>query len=356
MVVRMMLNKKQLTLITANAITVKMLMTYPRAFVLIGGNAAWITSLYCTVAAVLVFALIRYFYGINKNVIEIANDCGGTWLRIATGSVVFVLMALNLISLIRIFPEIIKLVLLQKTYVELIGLMFLAVLVLGARCGIESIGRVHAIFIPIAGVIFLIFILLLIPEFNTDAASPVLGKGVFSVFGEGISGLSLFSDLLLLNLLLPHSENLDAYKKSGTKGIMIGGICATIIMGAYCLSYVYPVSEIFYVPVYQLERLIHLSSFFSRFEAIFQFIWTISIMLYGALYFAVLADVWKLTFRLSDTAPLLCPIAVLVVGAAMLSKSMSDMVDVEFYVMKWIYIPALFIPLIFGIASKYKYK
>ena len=256
------MNKKQLTLITANAITVKMLMTYPRAFILISGNAAWITSLYCTIIAVIVFTFIRYFYGINKNVIEIAGDCGGAWLRIVTGVAVFAVMTLNLISLIRIFPEIIKLVLLQKTYVELIGLVFLAVLVLGARCGIESIGRVHSIFIPIAGAIFLIFILLLIPEFNTEAAAPILGKGIFKVFGEGISGLSLFSDLLLLNILLPHSENLDAYKKSGTKGIIIGGICASIIVGAYCLSYVYPVSEIFYIPVYQLERLIHISSFF----------------------------------------------------------------------------------------------
>lgn len=352
----MMLNKKQLTLITANAITVKMLMTYPRAFILISGNAAWITSLYCTIIAVIAFTFIRYFYGINKNVIEIAGDCGGAWLRIVTGVAVFAVMTLNLISLIRIFPEIIKLVLLQKTYVELIGLVFLAVLVLGARCGIESIGRVHSIFIPIAGAIFLIFILLLIPEFNTEAAAPILGKGIFKVFGEGISGLSLFSDLLLLNILLPHSENLDAYKKSGTKGIIIGGICASIIVGAYCLSYVYPVSEIFYIPVYQLERLIHISSFFSGFEAIFQFIWTISIMLYGALYFAVLTDVWKLTFRLKESAPLLSPIAVMIVGVAMLSKSMSDMVDVEFSIMKWIYIPALFIPLIFGIISKYKYK
>ena len=350
------MNKKQLTLITANAITVKMLMTYPRAFILISGNAAWITSLYCTIIAVIVFTFIRYFYGINKNVIEIAGDCGGAWLRIVTGVAVFAVMTLNLISLIRIFPEIIKLVLLQKTYVELIGLVFLAVLVLGARCGIESIGRVHSIFIPIAGAIFLIFILLLIPEFNTEAAAPILGKGIFKVFGEGISGLSLFSDLLLLNILLPHSENLDAYKKSGTKGIIIGGICASIIVGAYCLSYVYPVSEIFYIPVYQLERLIHISSFFSGFEAIFQFIWTISIMLYGALYFAVLTDVWKLTFRLKESAPLLSPIAVMIVGVAMLSKSMSDMVDVEFSIMKWIYIPALFIPLIFGIISKYKYK
>ena len=350
------MNKKQLTLITANAITVKMLMTYPRAFILISGNAAWIISLYCTLIAAALFMLIRRFYGINKNVIEIADDTGGAWLRIVTGIAVFVLMALNLMSLIRIFPEIIKLVLLQKTYVELIGLAFLAVLVLGARCGIESIGRVHGIFIPIAGVIFLIFILLLIPEFNTEAAAPILGKGVFSVFGEGISGLSLFSDLLLLNLLLPHSENLDAYKKSGTKGIIFGGLCASVIVGAYCLSYVYPVSEIFYIPVYQLERLINLSSFFSRFEAVFQFIWTISIMLYGSLYFAVLADVWKLTFRLKESAPLLSPIAVLLVGAAMFSKSMSDMVDVEFSIMKWIYIPALFIPLIFGIVSKYKYK
>lgn len=351
-----MLNKKQLTVITANAVTVKMLMTYPRSFVIISGNAAWITSLYVTVIAFFLFMIIRKLYGVNKNAIQIAEDTGGKWLKILTGVSVFTVMSLNLLSLIRIFPEIIKLVLLQKTYVELIGLVFLAVLVIGAHCGIDSIGRVHSIFIPIAGVIFVIFILLLIPEFNTEAAAPVFGKGLYNIFVEGTAGLSVFSDMLLLNMLIPYSENLDAYKKSGTKGVLIGGLCASVIVGAYCLSYVYPVSEYFYIPVYQLERLIHLSSFFSRFEAVFQFIWTISIMLYGSLYFAVLADVWKQTFGLKESKPLLAPIAVVLVGAAMFSRTMSDMVDFEFSIMKWIYIPAFLIPLIFAIVSKYKYK
>lgn len=351
-----MLNNKQLTTMIANAFVVKMLMTYPRSLVSVSGNSAWVSVLCGSLAAILIFFIVVKIYPIRKNIIQIAGETGGTPLKIITGVTVFALMTLNLLSLIRIFPEIIKLVLLQTTYIELIGLTFIASLVIGGMCGIKSIARVHSIFIPIAAVFFTIFILLLLPSVNVNSIFPLFGKGYYSVFVDGLSSMSIFSDLLLLNILLPYCENTDCYKNTGIKSIIVGGVCATAIMLMYCLTYAYPVSELFYIPVYQLERLINLSSFFSRFEALFQFIWTISILLYGSLYIAVLSDVWQTTFNLRASKPLLSPIAVMVVGAAMMADTVSEMVDFEFVVMKWIYIPAFLLPILFGFLGKKIYK
>lgn len=350
------MTKKQLFSVTVNAFVVKMLMTYPRSLVTLSGNAAWISILCGTLLSALLFLLIVKFYPVKRNVIQIADDIGGKPLKIVTGVIVFVVMSLNLLSLIRIFPEVIKLVLLQRTYIELIGIVFIASLIAGGFFGIEAISRVHAIFIPIAAVFLAVFFVMLIPSVNIDYILPFFGKCYLNVFGKGLSSMSIFSDLLMLNILLPYSENTKCYKSTGIKSIIIGGLCASLIMFMYCSTYVYPVTEYFYLPVYQMERLINLSSFFSRFEAFFQFIWTISILLYGSIYLAVLADIWQSTFNLKSSSQLLSPISVMLVGAAMMANTVAEMADFEFVVMKWIYIPAFILPIFYGIIAKNKYS
>lgn len=349
-----MLTQKQLTTISVNAIAVKMLLTYPRVLILMCGNAAWINSLYCTALAVLLFGAIRLIYNTDRNIIDAAAEVGGTCLRVIVGVILFIVMSANVVSLIRVFPEIIKLVLLQNTPEEIIGVIFIAALILGAMCGIEAIGRVHEIFIPIAGIVFVIFLLLLIPKYNIELIFPILGKGPFKLFIEGISGLSIFSDILLLNMLISHTKSIDNYKKTGTKSIIIGGLCAFCITAAYTLTYAYPASENFLVPVYQLERMIYLSNFFSRFEAVFQFIWTISILLYGSVYLAVLTEVWETSFKISSAKINIAAIAVILIGAAVFPRSLSVTTEWEMTITRWMYIPVFLLPLAVGLFHRIK--
>ena len=77
-----MLTQKQLTMISVNAIAVKMMLTYPRVLIVMCGNAAWINVLYCTALAVLLFGAIRAVYSTDKNIIDTAESVGGKALRI----------------------------------------------------------------------------------------------------------------------------------------------------------------------------------------------------------------------------------------------------------------------------------
>ena len=349
-----MLNRRQLTTIIINAITVKMLVTFPHNAIVLCGNAAWISAIYCTLIAAGLFWLISITYNSNKSVIQIAENIGGRWLQIAVGLVVFVVLAANFFPLISIFSEIIRLALLQQTLFEIIALLLIIAIILGAYCGIEAIGRVHGLFIPIIGTVFVIFILLLIPSFHFDNILPIMGNGIYNLFVGNISFLSLFADLLMLNILIPYTKNIGEFKKAGIKGVFIGGACAIVIFAAYGLSYAYPASEKFLIPIYQLEKLIRLSNFFSRLEAIFQFVWSISILLYGSLYAAVLAEVWRSSFGLKKSKPLILPIATILIGAALRPGSFSGIITWEEIINKWIYIPAFLIPIIIGIIGRIK--
>lgn len=341
-----MITRKQLTSVAITAFVTKMLITFPTTVFRLSGNAAWLVGIYVTLVAVGVFALIRRVYTVNSNVITLAEKTGGKSLRIVIGLVVFVTLAANAVGLMRIFPEIIKLVLLQKTYIEIISAAFVIALIFSAACGIEGIVRVIEMFIPIAGIIFGAFLLMIIPQVHIDYIFPIFGNGTKAIFIDGLSALSIFTDILMLNILIPRTKELENYKKSGTRGIIIGGICSVLIFLAYGVCYVYPATGDFVVPIYQMERLINLSDFFSRLESLFRFVWSIIILLYSSLYVAVLSEVWAQTFQLPHSKPLIAPITISLAGISIIPQSLGDMVIWETVINKWVYIPALTLPLL----------
>lgn len=347
-----MLTKKQLNSLFINAFAVKMLLTFPHNIIEVCKNAAWISSIYIVLIALFLFGLTAVIYSSDKNVIQLAEKYGGAPLRIITGVFVFAVLFINFFSVIRIFSEAVRLVLLQTSHTELIGILLAVCIVLGAYCGIEAIARLQQLFLPIAGLVFAAFIIFLIPTINPDNIFPIFGGGTKSLFVDNIPFLSVFSDLLILNLLLPLMEERGDYRRSGMWAIIMGGVIVIMIISAYCLSYTYPVSAEYLMPVYQLERLIKLGSFFSRLEAVFQFIWSISILLYCSFYLYMMAETWKTSFALRAAPPLIPVITVMMIGASLLPDSLSVLVGWESAINRWVYIPAFALPVIFGMIDK----
>lgn len=347
-----MLQRKKLTGIIITAIAVKMLLMYPRNIVLNSGNAAWLQVLYTFLITIVVFLVTAMSYKGKKNIIEIAGLCGGKFLKIVMGIIVFAILVANIYSTIRVFPETIKTILLQETRVEIILLVFAVVTIIGAYMGIESITTVNYLFLPIAGAVMIAFLALLIPYYRFDNLVPILGNGAKSVFFTGINSMSVFSDIILLNIYLPYMDNYGDYKKSGIKAILIGGVIAVVITLAYCSVYPYPDSKNFIFPVYQLTRMIHLSSFFSRFETFFQFIWSILVLLYSAFYVYSMCYVWQITFNLKYGKPLIIPITISLFTAALLPNSIMEFINLEQIIHYIIYPFAFLLPLILAVPSR----
>lgn len=243
------------------------------------------------------FWITTKLYRSNKNIIQLAEMTGKKWLKIIVGVVVFVVLLINYSSIIRIFPETVKIVLLQDFEIEFIIPIFMLAIGIGAYIGLEPIARVNNMFMPLAGIVLLLSLILLIPYFNINNIFPILGNGVYSITVKGINTISLFSDILLLNILLPYCENTSEAKKSGWRAIYISATIGVVILLSYCLIYPYPVSREFMIPVYQLSRVIHLGNFFSRFEVIFQFVWSILVLIYSPIYVYALCYVWQITFE-----------------------------------------------------------
>lgn len=349
-----MLSNKYFSAVIINAVFIKVLLTFPKLVVENSGNAAWIQIIYNTAVAMLFFTAVMKIYNRKKNIIEVAEINYGKTVKIITGIIVFVILGINFIPIIRIFPETVKTVLLQDTETSaIVGITAVAAAV-GAYFGIESIARIIRIFLPVVAIVLIAFIVMLIPKYSICNITPIFGNGYKSIFITGFNSLSLFSDLIILNLLIPYTKNLDAVRKYGRWSILIAGGAATVLTVVYCLVFSYPASKNYIIPVYQMARLINLTSFFSRFEALFEFIWSIMILLYVSLYIYMMCYTVQITFSLKFLKPIIYPVTLIMFIISLLPDSIMDMMKINNVVVSFSYIPVFALMLIFGRVRKKK--
>ncbi len=302
------LSHKDLTAILINVMYVKLLLTIPRNMILIAGNAAWLLSVYLTAVMLLLFFLITKIYDFEKPLLDIKSPA----LRIGTGIAVSLVLLLSMTSVAKIYPETVKIVLLQNTPIEIIIGFIAVVAVLGAFIGIEPLGRISSLFQPIAAVVMVLCFLFLIPHMKIGNLTPVLGNGIKNITVKGLTTLYGFSDIILLYILNTKNENGKGKIKAGYKSIIIMGIIMTVTTAVYCLIFPYSVSSNYVLPLYQMVRLIQIGDFFGRFEAFFEFVWSISILLYYSIYLYTLSYVWQKTFNLPYLKPLATPFIIIV--------------------------------------------
>ena len=352
------LNSKEITTVLINVIGVKLFFTFPKRLIINSGNAAWLQMIYVSLLMLLIFWVSIKIYQKcgNVNIIGLSERIGGKGLKAVTGLLVTFVLFVNLATTMRSFPELVKMVLLPKTPIEVILIVFAVVVGIAAFGGIDAISRIHAIFVPIVIAILAVFFLFLLVHIEIYDIFPIFGKGTYNIFVKGISFLDFFDDILILNLLLPHIQNMDTAKKAGLKAIILSGAAAVLILLLYCLVYPYPSSEKILIPVYQLTRLVGIGDFFQRFEAFFEFIWSFCIFLYSSLYVAVICNVWKECFDLKYSTPLIFPIISITTIASFAGHNMQEIAYGYEYINIIVLLISFVLPLVFAAIYKNKTK
>ncbi len=341
---RINLNTKQLTWLMSNLLITKMMFAFPRFLFKTSGNAAWIQALYMSLIAYILFVLSIKFYAHtgNKSIIQLAESIGKTPLKILVSLIVAVIIVANVGTELRTFAESVKIILLPKTKIEYIMILFTFALVLGAYRGFSSLVIINAIFFPFCLFFLGVLAAFLLPAYDINNLFPILGTGAKNIFLTGLKDMSCFSDLIALNLLLPYVSDIETVKKSGKNAILIGGITLTIICLAYGLTYPYPYSREFLLIPYQLSRILRAGEYFQRFEALFEFVWSITQLLYSSIYILLLCNVFQNTFKLKYSKPLIPCTAVLISLLSFEPTSIVALLD-EAYTLKQNLIPLAYI-------------
>ncbi len=321
------IEKKELYYLLTNLITVKMFFTYPRFLVRNSGNAAWIQCIFVSLIAIAVYFLTIRLFDDTKNfdLLDISEKIGGRWAKIIVGILLCVTFLVNTAITMRALPESIKTVLLPLSPMRLLLILSGIAIALGALFGIYSIARIHALFTPAVLIVFTIMIVLLLGDIRISNIFPIFGTGTYNIFVKGLEAVSIFSDIAALYILLPFCKSFNDAKSASKKAVLTSSIIVTVILVIYNTVYSYPSSKEFLFPVYQMTRMIKIGDFFQRLEPIFEFFWSISILLYSAFYLFLICYIWKKTFNLKYYKPLVFPVSILLISASYIPSSSEEL-------------------------------
>lgn len=345
---RINLDKRQLSLLLSNLIITKMIFAYPRFLFKTSGNAAWIQAIYMSLFA---YALLLVSFSFfrrsgNRSVLQLAESIGKLPLKIVVAFIVGAIIAVNAATEIRTFAESVKIILLPKTKIEIIMALFAVTVIIGARCGLGALSTINALFFPICLFALLAMTVALIPAYDINRLLPILGKGSESIFIKGLGDMYGFSDIIALNLLLPYCGDIKTVKKSGTRAVLLGGGVLVILSLAYAMTYPYPYSEEFLLIPYQLSRMVRIGEYFQRFEALFELVWTMTQLLYTAIYVCLLAEVITTSFKLSHAKSIIpCSVCLLSL-LSFLPSSVVSLLDISSQVKMYLAIPAYLLPIV----------
>jgi len=342
------LNQKQLTLLMCNLLITKMTFSFPRYLFKTSGNAAWIQAIYMSLIAYILLRLSLSFfkYTENKSVVQLAECIGKKPLKIAVSFIIAFIIVIHTSTEIRTFLESAKIILLPKTKIEYLLIIFGATVTVGALCGFNSLVTINALFFPFSLFFLGALVVFLIPTYNVNNIFPIFGTGIKSIFADGLLDMHCFSDLLALNLLLPYIGDTKTVKQSGTRAVIISGICLVLICLAYGLTYPYPYSTEFLLVPYQLSRMVRAGEYFQRFEALFEFVWTLTHLLYSAIYVYILHLVLQDAFKLRSAKSLIPCIVALLSLLSFMPASIVELLDTSSRLKRYIAPFALFLPIV----------
>lgn len=352
------LNQRQLTLLMSNLLITKMTFSFPRFLFKTSGNGAWIQAIYMSLLAYIILRLSLSFfkYTGNKSILVLSESLGKKPLKIAVSLIIAFIIIIHITTEMRTFLESVKIVLLPKTKIEYILIFFGSTVAVGALCGFNALSTINALFFPFCLFFLGSLVLFLIPTYNINNLFPVFGTGAKNIFADGLLDMHCFSDLLALNLLYPYIGDIKTIKESGTKAVLISGIALTLICLAYGLTYPYPYSTEFLLIPYQLSRMVRAGEYFQRFEALFEFVWTLTHLLYSAIYVYILCLVFQSTFKLRSARSLLPCLVALLSLISFIPASVVELLDTSSLLKRFTAPFALFLPIIIPLIYSIKHR
>ena len=258
------------------AILSKYLVILPEYMVKAVGNAAWIDVLSkCILAALsLTIILILYKPFSPMTLSDVAASYLGKASSIAFNCIYIIAFTVFNAILLRLLSEALSTVIATTAPDEFFNLFILIPVFIAAYCGTGPTRNLCLIIFPFVIITLFTVCLALIPHYRISNIMPIFGidktqltRGIFTKhFG--------FTETILLFFFAPRLGKFQELKKAAITTFTIITAVSVLFTLAYCLTVPYPASKDFFLPFYQMTRMIKSGAFLQRLEPIVVFVWT----------------------------------------------------------------------------------
>lgn len=252
---------------------------------------------------------------LNTTLIEMIEKLLGKWI----GSIVSIsLVYFTFITsgeLLYYVGEFMVTQIMPETPLAAISILFVCIVIMGTRLGLETFARSAEIFFSVFVFLFIILVAFVSPQIKFQNIQPVFEAGIGPILGSLLHFISIFSlSSVVLLMIYPASINQPgAARKAFYKGIIIGGIALFIIILLTILVLGASSAARHLYPSYLLGKKINVGGFLQRIEAIMAFMWIITIYYKMIILFYASVTGLSQILKLKDERPLTLPLGMLMV-------------------------------------------
>jgi spore germination protein KB len=293
------------------------ILVIPSSLAAIAKQDAWVVPI---VATGIGWLIIRLFIKIGDtfptmNLVEINELVFGKWIAMVV-NILFVFFSLHTSAQVLYYVgNFLTTEIMAETPIEVINILFMVIIVMGVRLGLETLARTAEIFIPWVFLLYAIFLFSVSPQSQLKRMEPILEAGLHPIIHATLIYLS-YSCLPLVVMLVFFPKELNA-RKDIQKSFSVGFIGGSILMIILTFVTILVLGPEFTArqaySVYVLAKGINIANFLQRIEAIIAGIWFITIYFKLAFYFFSSVLSLSQTLKLKDYSPLVYPMGIMVV-------------------------------------------
>jgi spore germination protein KB len=313
----MMVSVRQFTILAMFFTVGTTILIIPAGLAAVAGNDAWMAAL---LGSLVGLAIVLFFIAVGKRMegmtfVEYTHSLYGPVVGTALVLPLIFFSFIGSATLLSYIGNFVTTQVMPETPIQFINILFAAVVMMGLRSGLETIARAAEVFFPWFIMLFLIFVVLIIPDTKLSNLEPVLNTSLPSMAKAVLAVIATASlPMVVLLMFFPkHIRHRDGARRGLLVGSAVGGVVIVLIT-LLCIAVMGAESTARQqYPSYVLARKISIADFFQRIESILAGIWILSIYFKITLYSYACVTGLAQTLKLKDYRPLALPFGMILV-------------------------------------------
>lgn len=297
------------------------ILVLPSTVAKVAHQDAWLSTilaLACGLLIIYLFTVVGSLYP-KLSLVQYNIKILGKWVGSIVSLFFLGYLFLSLTAHVRELGDFITTQILTQTPIQVIHFLFIVIIIIGVRSGLETIARTGELLFPVVFIFLMILFILVLPNVHFDWVRPILADGIKPMLkGTLVATAFPFMELVVFLMILPSVNKQEKIKKGFFIGTIIGGIVLILVVLLCILVLGEATTTRNIYPTFTLARVIHIGDFIQRIEGLIAIIWTITTYLKITLYTYALHIGFVHLLKLDGYRMLTFPFGMILFASAML--------------------------------------
>jgi spore germination protein KB len=277
---------------------------------------AWIAAIFSVVIgmlAVLLYHAVGNLYP-DLTLVQYSEKILGKWLGISASLLFLTHILITAAVMIREIGDFMTTQIMPETPIQSIHIIFLAIVMMAVRLGLETMTRSVEVFFLLVIILFLILVIFLLPQVKIENMQPIFEGGFKPILRGSILFTVLpFAELFIILMFFPYVNDKTKVRNRFLLGALLGGITLIITTTLSILVLGADMTARNLYPSYILAKKINVADFLQRIEAILAVIWFITVFLKTSFYFYTGTLTLAQMLKLKEYRSLVFPIGMILI-------------------------------------------